>query len=309
MSDNYLPTDSETKIDNLLKEVENLILKRDFDEAISIVEESRNHTKKFATVKQQLLLNKYQTIILFELTRSAYEIEKDAHKFLSLFEKNQDFFELHLDKSKYNRLLKYRSNIRKKLRRKKLNIIATVVFLLFAVLIYRLVNAESFPKISFGNFFSSMAEHSTSDEPDDNIVTDSGSDTSNDSSNMVVTSDTAFDLTYEPVLDTEPQNSPVLTDTIVDGDYLLPSDSKVLTTEDIVGMTSKDLRLAINEMYARHGYYFGAGANQRYFDEKSWYNPNMDIKSPDDIIAKFTEIENKNLSFLAAQERRLKNNN
>ena len=73
-------------------------------------------------------------------------------------------------------------------------------------------------------------------------------------------------------------------------------------------MSAKDLRLAINEMYARHGYYFGPGANQRYFDEKSWYNPDMSIKSPNDIVENFTEIENKNLSFLATQERRLKNN-
>ena len=71
---------------------------------------------------------------------------------------------------------------------------------------------------------------------------------------------------------------------------------------------AKDLSLAINEMYARHGYYFGPGANQRYLDEKPWYNPDLSIKSPNDIVENFTEIENKNLSFLATQERRLKNN-
>ena len=167
MPENNLPTDSELKIDDLFKNIDELILKRDFDEAFNLVEENRAYITKFANVKQQLLLNKYHTKILFELTLSAYEAEKDADKFLSLFEKNRDFFEVHLDKPKYNRLLRYTSNIKKNRRKKKLNIIIPVVFFLVALLIYGVATMDILPKISFNEIYSSVAEKFKSDKPDD----------------------------------------------------------------------------------------------------------------------------------------------
>ena len=301
MPENNLPTDSELKVDNLFKNIDELILKRNFDEAFNLVEENRAYITKFANVKQQLLLNKYHTKILFELTLMAYEVEKDADKFLSLFEKNRDFFEVHLDKPKYNRLLRYTSNIKKNRRKKKLNIIIPVAFFLIALAIYGVATMDVLPKISFNEIYSSVAEKFKSDEPADNAT-----DTpiaSNDSAENNTEPDSGGASNEDEAISEE--NS---SDSSLDEDYMLPSSTKELTLDDITGMSAKDLRLAINEMYARHGYYFGPGANQRYFDEKPWYNPDMSIKSPNDIVENFTEIENKNLSFLATQERRLKNN-
>ena len=304
MPENNLPTDSELKIDDLFKNIDELILKRNFDEAFNLVEENRAYITKFANVKQQLLLNKYHTKILFELTLMAYEVEKDADKFLNLFEKNRDFFEVHLDKPKYNRLLRYTSNIKKNRRKKKLNIIIPVAFFLVALLIYGVATMDILPKISFNEIYSSVAEKFKSDKPDDadapvpNDV--SAEDNSEPDSGAASNEDEAISENNSSDGDSS--------DGALDENYLLPSSTKELTLDDIIGMSSKDLRLAINEMYARHGYYFGPGANQRYFDEKSWYNPDMSIKSPNDIVENFTEIENKNLSFLATQERRLKNN-
>ena len=300
MPENNLPTDSELKIDDLFKNIDELILKRNFDEAFNLVEENRAYITKFANVKQQLLLNKYHTKILFELTLMAYEVEKDADKFLSLFEKNRDFFEVHLDKPKYNRLLRYTSNIKKNRRKKKLNIIIPVVFFLVALLIYGVATMDILPKISFNEIYSSVAEKFKSDKPDDDADTP-------------VPNDDSAENNAEPDSDGTSNEDEAISednssDSSLDEDYMLPSSTKELTLDDITGMSAKDLRLAINEMYARHGYYFGPGANQRYFDEKPWYNPDMSIKSPNDIVENFTEIENKNLSFLATQERRLKNN-
>ena len=306
MPENNLPTDSELKIDDLFKNIDELILKRNFDEAFNLVEENRAYITKFANVKQQLLLNKYHTKILFELTLMAYEVEKDADKFLSLFEKNRDFFEVHLDKPKYNRLLRYTSNIKKNRRKKKLNIIIPVVFFLVALLIYGVATMDILPKISFNEIYSSVAEKFKSDKPDDNLADApvpndvSAEDNSEPDSGAASNEDEAISENNSSDGDSS--------DGALGEDYLLPSSTKELTLDDIIGMSSKDLRLAINEMYARHGYYFGPGANQRYFDEKPWYNPDMSIKSPNDIVENFTEIENKNLSFLATQERRLKNN-
>ncbi|WP_313019716.1 YARHG domain-containing protein [Acetoanaerobium noterae] len=301
MPENSLPTDSELKIDDLFKNIDELILKRNFDEAFNLVEENRAYITKFANVKQQLLLNKYHTKILFELTLSAYEVEKDADKFLSLFEKNRDFFEVHLDKPKYNRLLRYTSNIKKNRRKKKLNIIIPVAFFLVALLIYGVATMDILPKISFNEIYSSVAEKFKSDKPDD------------DAADTPIASNDSSEDNLEPDSDGSSNEDEAISennssDGALGEDYLLPSSTKELTLDDITGMSAKDLRLAINEMYARHGYYFGPGANQRYFDEKPWYNPDMSIKSPNDIVENFTEIENKNLSFLATQERRLKNN-
>ena len=306
MPENNLPTDSELKIDDLFKNIDELILKRNFDEAFNLVEENRAYITKFANVKQQLLLNKYHTKILFELTLMAYEVEKDADKFLSLFEKNRDFFEVHLDKPKYNRLLRYTSNIKKNRRKKKLNIIIPVAFFLIALAIYGVATMDILPKISFNEIYSSVAEKFKSDKPDDNLADApvpndvSAEDNSEPDSGAASNEDEA--ISENNSSEGDPSEG------TLDEDYLLPSSTKELTLDDIIGMSSKDLRLAINEMYARHGYYFGPGANQRYFDEKPWYNPDMSIKSPNDIVENFTEIENKNLSFLATQERRLKNN-
>ena len=301
MPENNLPTDSELKVDNLFKNIDELILKRNFDEAFNLVEENRAYITKFANVKQQLLLNKYHTKILFELTLMAYEVEKDADKFLSLFEKNRDFFEVHLDKPKYNRLLRYTSNIKKNRRKKKLNIIIPVAFFLVALLIYGVATMDILPKISFNEIYSSVAEKFKSDKPDD------------DAADTPIASNDSSEDNLEPDSDGSSNEDEAISennssDGALDENYLLPSSTKELTLDDITGMSAKDLRLAINEMYARHGYYFGPGANQRYFDEKPWYNPDMSIKSPNDIVENFTEIENKNLSFLATQERRLKNN-
>ena len=305
MPENNLPTDSELKIDDLFKNIDELILKRNFDEAFNLVEENRAYITKFANVKQQLLLNKYHTKILFELTLMAYEVEKDADKFLNLFEKNRDFFEVHLDKPKYNRLLRYTSNIKKNRRKKKLNIIIPVAFFLVALLIYGVATMDILPKISFNEIYSSVAEKFKSDKPDDDADTPVPND---DSAEDNAEPDSGGASNEDEAISENNSSDGDSSDGALDENYLLPSSTKELTLDDITGMSAKDLRLAINEMYARHGYYFGPGANQRYFDEKPWYNPDMSIKSPNDIVENFTEIENKNLSFLATQERRLKNN-
>lgn len=88
--------------------------------------------------------------------------------------------------------------------------------------------------------------------------------------------------------------------------FILPSHSKELTLSDIDGMSAQDIRLAINEMYARHGYYFGSGANQRYFDAQEWYVPDESLRDASQVVSNFSDLENRNLAFLASQERRLR---
>ena len=56
--------------------------------------------------------------------------------------------------------------------------------------------------------------------------------------------------------------------------YIFPySNSSLLTASDLYGMTNDQLRLARNEIYARHGYVFSDTKLQEHFANKPWYYP------------------------------------
>ena len=55
-------------------------------------------------------------------------------------------------------------------------------------------------------------------------------------------------------------------------EYILPNSNTVkLTRADLQGLSLEQLRLARNEIYARHGTIFGPADLQQYFGSKSWY--------------------------------------
>ncbi len=56
------------------------------------------------------------------------------------------------------------------------------------------------------------------------------------------------------------------------GEYILPnSNTAYLTRSDLYGLNENQLRLARNEIYARHGRKFKTKEIQDYFNSKSWY--------------------------------------
>ena len=61
-----------------------------------------------------------------------------------------------------------------------------------------------------------------------------------------------------------------------DSEYILPkSEKEKLTRADLEGLTKEQLRLARNEIYARHGMIFGVDDLDQYFATKSWYKPTI----------------------------------
>ena len=84
-----------------------------------------------------------------------------------------------------------------------------------------------------------------------------------------------------------------------DGDYVLPNSSNAyISASDLAGLSKEQLRLARNEIYARHGYRFNGADLKAYFESKSWYSGTI---SPDDFdesvlneyeIANITTIRN-----------------
>lgn len=84
-------------------------------------------------------------------------------------------------------------------------------------------------------------------------------------------------------------------------DYILPnSDTKKLTTSDLEGLTQSELKIARNEIYARHGRKFDDDELQAYFDSKSWYTGTIE---PDDFSeSMLNDVEIYNRDFIVAYE-------
>lgn len=86
-------------------------------------------------------------------------------------------------------------------------------------------------------------------------------------------------------------------DSIKSGDYIfLGSDSKYLKKSKVKKLSKKKLRLARNELYARHGYIFDDEELYNYFSGKDWYNPTIssDEFNDSEYFNKY-EIANRNL--------------
>ena len=79
---------------------------------------------------------------------------------------------------------------------------------------------------------------------------------------------------------------------------LLPESSqRLLTSADIAGMSDDDIQLAINTIYARHGYRFKDQELLAYFSGFDWYQPSYsDMETVKDT---FSDIEEDNVEFLA----------
>ncbi|MBR3643270.1 MAG: YARHG domain-containing protein, partial [Parasporobacterium sp.] len=61
-----------------------------------------------------------------------------------------------------------------------------------------------------------------------------------------------------------------------DEEYVLPeSDSRYYTAEELARLSPAQLRLARNEIYARHGLIFQTPDLKKHFEGTSWYDPSI----------------------------------
>lgn len=85
------------------------------------------------------------------------------------------------------------------------------------------------------------------------------------------------------------------------GYILSDSGTKLLTNDDIAGLSKDELALARNEIYARHGRKFKMAVYQDYFNKCSWYSINPNYNYADDN-SNLNEIEAKNVAFILKAE-------
>lgn len=89
-----------------------------------------------------------------------------------------------------------------------------------------------------------------------------------------------------------------------DGEYVIPdSDTRKLKDADVSNLSKEQLRLARNEIMARHGRRFKDAGLQSYFDSKSWYKGTV---SPEDFDAnmesRLSKIERANVEMIKKYE-------
>ena len=86
-------------------------------------------------------------------------------------------------------------------------------------------------------------------------------------------------------------------ESIQDDDYILPySSTRVLSYDELDGLTSTELRIARNEIYARYGRQFQNQDLQDYFNTKSWY---ISIpKLQNEVEPLISSIEKKNIDII-----------
>ena len=80
------------------------------------------------------------------------------------------------------------------------------------------------------------------------------------------------------------------------------SNKRYLSESDLAGYTDRELWLARNEIYARHGRGFNNSELQNYFNSKSWYTKKYEASSfPDSLL---NEYEKKNADTILKVEKK-----
>ena len=86
-------------------------------------------------------------------------------------------------------------------------------------------------------------------------------------------------------------------------DYVLPqSNSRYYSYGEIDALTTRQIEVARNELYARHGRGFRDDALQNYFYGQSWYTYQYDPDTFDAMASPFNDYERSNLATILSVE-------
>lgn len=87
--------------------------------------------------------------------------------------------------------------------------------------------------------------------------------------------------------------------------YILPTDSRYITEDELYGLTAEQVRLARNEIYARHGYTFNTQSIRDYFLSKNWYHPNASVTASTFGTGQMNDYERANVDVIKGYENRM----
>ncbi|MCI8639551.1 MAG: YARHG domain-containing protein [Coprococcus sp.] len=81
------------------------------------------------------------------------------------------------------------------------------------------------------------------------------------------------------------------------------SNTRLLTDADVSGLSKEQLRLARNEIMARHGRRFNDASLQEYFDSKSWYQGTVSPEAFDaNVNSYINDTERANIDMIKKYE-------
>lgn len=84
-------------------------------------------------------------------------------------------------------------------------------------------------------------------------------------------------------------------------EYILPNSSTVyLTQDDLQGLSAKELQIARNEIYARHGRKFQSQELQDHFNSKTWYRGTIEPENFSESL--LSAMEKKNIELIKHAE-------
>lgn len=114
----------------------------------------------------------------------------------------------------------------------------------------------------------------------------------------------SFQETPAPTQPTVDASSSEMPSSEAAAEYILPTSNSVYLTEaDLAGLSKEELRLARNEIYARHGRKFKDAALNEYFMSKSWYVPLIDPGHFNENV--FNDYETANRKLIADYEKKM----
>ena len=84
-------------------------------------------------------------------------------------------------------------------------------------------------------------------------------------------------------------------------DYIIPdSSTRYLSVDDLAGLSKEELKLARNEIFARHGRIFNDPDLQSYFEAQPWYTGTISADDfSDDMLS---DIERDNIALIRSYE-------
>lgn len=84
-------------------------------------------------------------------------------------------------------------------------------------------------------------------------------------------------------------------------EYIIPdSDKRYLSKSELASLSSDELRIARNEIFARHGRRFNDAALQSHFDSCSWYKGTIAPANFNEAV--FNEYEKANVNLISSVE-------
>ena len=103
----------------------------------------------------------------------------------------------------------------------------------------------------------------------------------------------------EPTATPKPTKKPSSGST--DGMVMPDSSSRLLSESELEGRSAREIRLMVNEIYARNGYIFNNQEYAEYFSQFSWYHPSVPASDfSEDML---NDVERQNINMISSYEK------